>query len=71
MKVNVTDEAPPELVAVIVTLALGYAVVGVPLTKPLFESNTTPEGRIPALTPYDVGAPPLTLGVIDEIPIPL
>ena len=60
----VVELLPAELVAVIVTEAVGYTAVGVPVRYPEAEGRTIPAGSVPLVTEYDVLEPPLLLGAV-------
>ena len=68
--VTVAVSLPPVLLAVTVYVAEEVTAVGVPLIAPVVESNDNPAGSV-GETDQDVMVPPLTVGVVVVIAVPL
>ena len=58
-----TEVVPPELVPVIVNMARGSRVVGIPLISPVAVSNVNPVGNEGLMVQETISPGPVTVGV--------
>ena len=61
-----TEVVPPELVPVMVNMARGSRVVGVPLSSPVAVSNANPAGTEGLIAQEIISPGPVTVGIIGK-----